>query len=232
MAIYVILDLIGSLFMYNYDIFNQLESMDFDGALVGLGIFIFIIALIALVIIVVVYILQSIALYKLANKNNLQNSWLAWLPVGNMYILGKLGFEIYADDDKKNEVFTWILLGCSAGSFLLDRLSVLDGLTSIASLGVLVFSVWAYYYIFNKINNKNAVLFTVLSAIFQIGGVILFFNKNRFSNEEQTIVKEDIKKDVKKEAKEKSEAQAKYCAYCGNKVTKTSKFCSKCGNQL
>lgn len=217
--------------MYNYnDFFNQLEGMDYSGALVGIGAFILIIALIALTVAVVVYILQSIALYKLAYKNNIQNAWLAWLPIGNMYILGKLGFEVYAEEDKKNEIFTWILLGCSAGSFLLEHLS--SDLSSIAGLGVLVFSVWAYYYIFNKINNKNAVLFTVLSAIFRIGGVILFFNRNRFTNEEQVVVKEEVKKEKTTAKKEETEEKAKYCAYCGNKVTKTSKFCSKCGNQL
>lgn len=216
--------------MYNYnDVFNQLEGMDFSGALVGLGIFIFVFALIVLAIAIVVYVLQSIALYKLANKNSISNAWLAWIPIGNMYILGKLGFEVYADEDKKNEIFTWVLLGCSAASFLLDELS------GIAGLGVLVFSVWSYYYIFNKINNKNAVLFTVLSAIFQIGGVILFFNRNRFTNEEQGVVKEEVKKEKttsKKEETNETQEKAKYCAYCGNKVTKTSKFCSKCGNKL
>jgi len=214
--------------MYNYnDIFNQLEGMDFSGALVGLGFFILILSLIVLAIAIVVYILQSIALYKLSSKNNIQNAWLAWIPVGNMYILGKLGFEVYAPEDKKNEIFTWILLGCSAGSLILEHLS--DDLSGLAGLGVLVFSVWSYYYIFNKINNKNAVLFTVLSAIFGIGGVILFFNRNRFTNEEQVVTKEKVKKEAKKD---EPEEKAKYCAYCGNKVTKTSKFCSKCGNQL
>lgn len=216
--------------MYNYnDVFNQLEGMDFSGALVGLGIFIFVFALIVLAIAIVVYVLQSIALYKLANKNSISNAWLAWIPIGNMYILGKLGFEVYADEDKKNEIFTWVLLGCSAASFLLD------GLSGIAGLGVLVFSVWSYYYIFNKINNNNAVLFTVLSAIFQIGGVILFFNRNRFTTEEQVVVKEEVKKEKttsKKEETSETQEKAKYCAYCGNKVTKTSKFCSKCGNKL
>lgn len=215
--------------MNNYeDLFSQLESMDFGGAFLGIGVFIAIIALIVGVIAIIIYVFQSIALYKLADKNNIANAWLSWIPVGNMYILGKLGFEIYADDDKKNEVFTWILLGCSAASILLDDLS------GIASLGVLVFSTWAYYYIFNKINKPNAVLLTVLTAIFRIGGIILFFNRNRFANKE--VVKEPKKEtkteEVKNEVKEEIINKPKYCSYCGNKVNKTSKFCSKCGNKL
>lgn len=208
---------------YN-EIIDMLESIDFDGALVGLGAFIFLVAIIALVIVLVIYVFQSIALHKLAEKNNIPNAWLAWIPVGNMYILGKIGFEIYAEEDKKNEVFTWVLLGCSAVSV------VIDGLSGLANLGVLVFSVWAYYNIFNKINKPNAVLFTILSAVFRIGGVILFFNRYRFTNQEEVSVKEDVKQE--KETVKANVDTPKYCASCGNKVTKASKFCSKCGNKL
>lgn len=211
---------------YDYnEIFDMLESMDFSGAFYGLGIFIFIVGLIICVLAIVFYVFQSIALYKLAEKNNINNAWLAWIPVANMYLLGKLGFEIYAPDDKKNEVFTWILLGCSAASLLLSDVS---GLSTIADIGLLVFSTWAYYYIFNVINNKNCVLFVVLNVIFRIGGIILFFNRKKFTNVSETVVKEPVKEEKKEEPVEKP----KYCSYCGNKVNKTSKFCSKCGNKL
>ena len=205
---------------------NELESMDLSGAFVGLGIFLIFIMLIFLGIFLILYILQSIALYKLAEKNNIANAWLAWIPIANMYLLGKLGFEVYAPDDKKNEVFTWVLLGCSAASWFFD------GLSGLASLAVIVFSTWAYYYIFNKINNKNAVLFTVLTAIFQIGGLILFFNRKNFVSGTETIVNEPVKETVKEENKEEATEKPKYCAHCGNKVNKTSKFCSKCGSKL
>lgn len=211
--------------MYN-GVFERLEDLNLDGAFIGLGIILLVIGLVVVLLVILSYIFQSIALYKLAATNNVANPWLAWIPFASMYILGKLGFEIYASDEKKNEAFTWILLGSSVATL------VLDGLAGLAGISVLVFSTWAYYNIFNKINNRNCVLFTVLTALFGIGGWILFFNRKNFKNEEKVNVKEEIEKETKTETKEEETKKVKYCGNCGNVVGKTSKFCSKCGNKL
>lgn len=205
----------------------ELENLNFEGLFLGFGVFILILAILLLALVLVVYILQAIALYQLASKNNLKNAWLAWLPIGNMYLLGKLGFEVYAPKDSKNEVLMWVLFGCSIASIFGSPLG------DLGRIGVLVLSTWAYYYIFNKINNRSCVLLTILTAIFRIGGIILFFNRKNFTNESEVsaakVKEEPIKEEQKKE---EVEDRPKYCSNCGNKVNKTSKFCSKCGNKL
>ena len=45
--------------------------------------------------IVTLYILGSIGLMTIADKERVQNSWLAWIPVANLYLLAKL---VYKDE--------------------------------------------------------------------------------------------------------------------------------------
>ena len=182
-----------------------------------LGALFLLIFLILVAFVVTLYIFQGIALQQLGKKNNIEYSWLAWVPVANSYLLGKLGFEIYAPKDKKNEVFTWILLGCSVVPFVFG--DVLGGFVSIASI---VFTTWAYYYIFNKIDNKNCILFTVLTAIFSIGPVLLFFNRKKIVSADSNV----------EEVKQQTESKEKFCSSCGNKLNLDSKFCSKCGSKI
>ncbi len=212
--------------MYN-DVFGELENMNLDGVLGGLAIFIVILALIILAIAIILYVFQSIALSQLAKKNNMANPWMAWIPVANMYLLGKMGFEMYAPKEKRNEVFTWVLLGCSAASILLSDTSI----SGLITLALTVFNTWAYYYIFNKINNKNCVLYTVLTAIFGLGGIFLYCNRKNFvaADDVAPVAKTVVNEEVKEE---KTEEKAKFCPTCGEKVNKTSKFCGKCGTQL
>lgn len=36
------------------------------------------------------YILTSLALYSIAKRRNISNPWLAWIPVGNLWIMGSI----------------------------------------------------------------------------------------------------------------------------------------------
>ena len=66
-----------------YDIGTALEAFLWSGTMfftnffgIGLGI--------------VFYVLQSLGLYAIASRRQLKNPWLAWLPIGNMWILGSI----------------------------------------------------------------------------------------------------------------------------------------------
>jgi len=63
--------------------------------LAALGGFIFVIIGIG----VAAYVLASLGLMKLAENRRIENPWLAWIPFGNLFILGKLvGDEIVVFD--------------------------------------------------------------------------------------------------------------------------------------
>lgn len=198
------------------ELFGDFDMYFADELMLGLGTFLVVLVLIVLAFLIVVYVLQAIGLMRLAKKHDLPNPWLAWIPVGCMYLLGKLGFEVYAPENKKNETFTWILFSLSAATLLLSD----SGMSYLIEIALTVFVTWAYYNIFAKINPKNSVIFTILTAIFNIGGVILFFNTKKVLNEN---VSNEETKNVEK---------PKFCPNCGNKLNKDSKFCGKCGQQL
>ena len=42
----------------------------------------------SLVISVAAYVMQSVGLYSIADRRGIKKPWLAWVPVGNMWILG------------------------------------------------------------------------------------------------------------------------------------------------
>lgn len=65
------------------------------------------------------YVLQSLGLYELARRREIKYPWLAWLPVGNQWILGSLSdqYSYVAQGRIRNrrKVLIWL----SAGFFLL-----------------------------------------------------------------------------------------------------------------
>jgi len=67
-------------------------GMDFGGTvlLAALGAF----SLLFFVVGIVFYVLKSIGLSTLAANRGLDNPWLAWIPVADLYIMGMLVEEI------------------------------------------------------------------------------------------------------------------------------------------
>ena len=142
----------------------------------------------------VCYVLQSYGLYTIANRRGIRNSWLAWVPVGNMWILGSISdqYQYVAKGKVKNR--RKLLLGLNIGlvvatvgwfiailaSALMSE-SVANGVITfvlIMLLGYLAFltmvviaTVYMYlccYDLYNSCNPSNGVLFLVLSIIFSV----------------------------------------------------------------
>ena len=59
------------------------------------------ILLIFLVIFIVTLVVQGIPLYKMAKKANLNNAWLSFIPIGNMYVIINLPTFIELKIEKK-----------------------------------------------------------------------------------------------------------------------------------
>lgn len=49
--------------------------------------------IIGIVIWIIFYILSSLGLMKIADKNGVRHSYLAWIPILNKYVLGKVAFK-------------------------------------------------------------------------------------------------------------------------------------------
>ena len=111
-----------------------------------------------ILIALIFYILQSIALMKLAKRNNINHSWVAFIPVANTYIFGQIAFE--------NKAKTFIFLAINIILPIFSSISLLN-MTSYAEIKTTVslFS-WVYmilffyssYQIFKKHSNKAVML--------------------------------------------------------------------------
>lgn len=209
--------------MYNLDLIEAF------GAASILVIFFVIIMFIGVILL---YIFGALGLMELAKRNKVANPWLAFIPVGCNYLLGKLGFEIYPEKEEKNSTLTWVLFGLSIGSLVLG-----DSLSSLISIAIAVFTTMAYYKIYKYIVPEAVTKYTVLSFFF--GGLPIYLNKNIIKpKEEKNISEADIVKEEKINKKEEEKKEEKettklnFCSSCGSKLAPNVKFCANCGNKV
>lgn len=59
---------------------------------------------------IVLYLLQAIGLYKMGEKLQVSNAWLSFIPVANIYALGKIAEKHIKADGRKSAKFSKILL--------------------------------------------------------------------------------------------------------------------------
>lgn len=142
----------------------------------------------------VCYVLQSYGLYTIANRRGIRNSWLAWVPVGNMWTLGSISdqYQYVAKGKIKNrrKVLLGLTIGlvaAAAGGFVAVLASAMmsEGVAAGVLAGVLIMllgyfaflilvvvaAVYQYlccYDLYNSCNPGNAVLFLVLSIVFPV----------------------------------------------------------------
>ena len=218
------------------DFLKDFNNLDMGGFLTTFGILAVFFAILIAIALIFLWVFGSLGIMNLAKKNNISNAWLAFLPIGRSYIIAKLGFEVYADEKKKNQNFTWITLALAAAAFVLNNNNDLHELVNLA---LLVFEVWAFYNIFKALNSKNATLYTIFTVITGtlFGGIFLYLMKTDNPLPENEV-KENKKEEVKQEkieskaSKEKKEEVVNFCENCGFKLNKNAKFCPECGKKI
>ena len=129
------------------------------------------------------YVLTGLGLYSIADRRGIERPWLAWVPGLNLYLLGCISDQYQAMVRGKNKNKRTILLLLFLGLMVYFGVMVLQ-ITSSAVLetfGVLLaFPAWgaaialtvvtfmALYDLYVSCDPKNAVLFLVLSVIFNV----------------------------------------------------------------
>ncbi len=121
----------------------------------------------------VFYILKSIGLYTLANNRGIENPWLAWIPVADLYIMGLLVGEMDIMDYHLDNLGLWCPVIFVGGS-ILGQIPVLG---AVINLAVFVFAIFLLYKLFEKYTSQ-AVLYAVLSIIPGLFAVFLFVIRN------------------------------------------------------
>ena len=107
------------------------------------------------------YILTALGLYKIAQKQGEPNAWLAWIPIAQLYIIGKILKEVKLGTLTIPRMDMVLPLGALAVA-VLSWIPVLGWLIGVAFYALFIVSL---YFLFKKYVPDQAVLYTILSAI-------------------------------------------------------------------
>ena len=146
------------------------------------------------------YIFRSLGLYTIAKRRGIYSPWLAWIPVGNLWILGSISdqYQYMVMNRVKKRRNT--LLGLSIATLILslpigiisgftaamgvsDSLAMLSGLVlvlTIFALAVLsivsaVFYYMALYDLYRSCAKSDGTLYLILSILFSVAEPFMVF---------------------------------------------------------
>ena len=148
-----------------------------EGALMGImaGFGIFTLLIIALFIFI--YVILSLALMKIAQKKGIENAWLAWIPIGNSYIIGKIAGPFhFITDIAKPELVLPIMSLCGF-------IPVVGWLIVLAG-SILTYA--AYYTIFKEYRGEKATTMIILTIIFGFIALPIYFHSIAKELDQQT----------------------------------------------
>ena len=148
------------------------------------------------------YVLYSLGLYAIADRRGIRHSWLAWIPIGSLWILGSVSDQYQYLVKGKIRSRRKLLLSLSIGIFVVYiawivalvsgmiasegvvagsavagiLLIVLGGLVLLAlALVLAVYQFVCLNDLYNSCNPNNGVLFLVLSILFSITMPVFVF---------------------------------------------------------
>jgi len=144
------------------------------GALLVLGGLILVFVIILAVVIIPLYLLMAFGLNTMAKNAGLENTWLAFIPIANLYLMGQLIKEIkistYVIPNTE-----YVLPGVTLVTLLLGRIEVLGGLLCLCNL--LLFLV-AYYQLYSLYRPEKAKMYTVFSILCVTVPFFIFMMRN------------------------------------------------------
>lgn len=154
----------------------------FLAAVAGLG-------MIMLVIVAGLWILKSIGLSQMAKNRGIENEWLAWLPVADLYIMGKIVEEMNVLGIQINNLGLWFPVISLLGGLL----SSIPILGIILFIGILIFQIAFIYKLFSLYTDQ-ATIYTVLCVFFAFLLPIFIFslrNNSVLSEESESMDREN-----------------------------------------
>jgi hypothetical protein len=114
---------------------------------------------------IALYIVMALALQAMAKKLDLENTWLAWIPVANVYLMGKIAGDEVTIFQKKIPKLSLVLLVGAIATVIISSIPVIGQLVCIAYA---VLSFVAMYKVYRIFAEGSAVLFIVLSIVINI----------------------------------------------------------------
>lgn len=144
--------------------------------------------LIFLVIGIVLYVLGSIGLYTMAKNKNIENPWIAWIPIIQVYILGRIIRTLKIGEFEIPQV-ELVLPAIAIGGTIFSPIPMIGGLIGLAAFVINIFALHKLYTIYRP---DEAVLFVILSVVLPfMGPIFIFIMRN-----DKPLKEEDLKGSV------------------------------------
>ncbi len=135
---------------------------------IGLSTFIYL-NLLVLLAVLVLYVLQAVGLYGMANQAGVTPRWVAFIPVVNAYIWGKIIKEIRISD----YVIPRAEIVLPVAPFVYALFHNINIINTLVFLCLLVLYAVGYYRLYSLYRPDNMAVYTVLSVVFPF--VVPFF---------------------------------------------------------
>ena len=138
----------------DYMSYADYNGYGFLGAMAAVGVFLIVVMIL---VAIALYILFAIGLMKMAQNKGIANAWLAWIPIAQLYIMGKIigSFKIFDWEIAKAEL--WLPVGAAASIVLwyipLVKLFVPGAL--------FIATAFAFYKLFSVYRAEKATLYTL-----------------------------------------------------------------------
>lgn len=182
-------------FDYSYDSYYMPGAADAAGA--GVLLVLLVVWLLTFGLSILMYVFQSVGLHSIAKRRGIRKPWLAWLPLGNMWILGSISdqYQYVAKGNVRSRrkvllgltIAMWAImlpLYISYGVFLVGMISgfMADGniaatllVMIVLALALMVIGIIAVVYqyialydLYSSCSPDSAVLMLVLSIFINI----------------------------------------------------------------
>lgn len=126
---------------------------------------------------VALYVLFSYSLYVIVKKGEMENPWIAWIPIVNIYFVGKLTGDLKAFNLSITN--SEIILPLAFALFIGLKYIPLVGFI-LSAIGLLVLVI-AFHKLYEKFDPENAFILTIITAILPIiaAPIILFIYRNK-----------------------------------------------------
>jgi len=124
---------------------------------------------------IVIYVLAALGLYTMAKNRNIENAWVAWIPVAQLYILGRIirTLKILDYDVPQVEL---VLPGLAIAGTVLGVIPLIGQLIALAAF---IVNIFALHKLFVMYRPDEAVMYLILSVVLPfMGAVFIFIMRN------------------------------------------------------
>lgn len=146
----------------------DVSGFEILGFLLGAGL---LILFVLFVIMLVLYLLHAFGLYRMAQNKGIENAWLAFIPILDLYIMGKIAGTVRF----QNYEIPQVEITLPVGAVVAGALSSIDVIGPLLGLALTALYLLVLYNIYKKYKGKEAVLMTVLSFFLPFMSPIFLF---------------------------------------------------------